>query len=312
MKRIIIPVIIFLVALDFLLLGTLLAHYGSFPALDPMGIIANKERDLLVASTALGLSIIIPVIIAAFVVAFRYRDRGHNSQRKYTPDSGEHTLIQVVWWSIPTIAMIIFGILAVRSTHELDPYKPIKSDVKPVRIQVVALQWKWLFIYPEQNIATINYIVFPEKTPINFELTADAPMNSFWIPRLGGQIYAMSGMVTKTHLMADKTGEYAGSSAEISGVGFAGMRFIAKAATQKEFERWVESVRYTSDPLDMTTYTRLARPSENTPKTFYSSVENGLYNKVVMKYMHPSSSPEEKNPATETDAHSMHEMQMEH
>jgi cytochrome o ubiquinol oxidase subunit 2 len=159
----------------------------------------------------------------------------------------------------------------------------LESNTKPLKIQVVALQWKWLFIYPEQGIATVNFVQFPEQTPINFEITADAPMNSFWIPQLGGQIYAMPGMVAKLHLIADKEGSYRGSSANLSGKGFAGMKFIAKSSSEADFEAWVDSVRQ-SGPID---YTKVAEPSEYAPAAFYSLSDDNLFNQIVMKYMVP-------------------------
>lgn len=179
------------------------------------------------------------------------------------------------------------GILVWKSSHELDPFKPLESNRKPVRVQVVALQWKWLFIYPEQNIATVNFLQFPEQTPINFEITADAPMNSFWIPELGGQIYAMPGMKTKLHLIANEEGNFRGSSANLSGRGFAGMTFIAKASSQLEFEDWVESIRESSNFLNLREYNRLAEPSENNPVASYVLQKKDLYDWIVKKYMVP-------------------------
>jgi cytochrome o ubiquinol oxidase subunit 2 len=149
----------------------------------------------------------------------------------------------------------------------------------------VALQWKWLFIYPEQNIATVNFVEFPNSTPVNFQLTADAPMNSFWIPELGGQMYAMPGMSTQLHLMADRPGEFNGSAAEISGKGFSGMKFIAKATSQKDFDTWVKSVKQSSNMIDLSKYNKLAEPSENNPVITYASVEKDLYNSIIMKFM---------------------------
>jgi cytochrome o ubiquinol oxidase subunit 2 len=152
---------------------------------------------------------------------------------------------------------------------------------------VIALDWKWLFIYPEQRIATVNYVAFPEKTPVNFQITADAPMNSFWIPQLGGQIYAMPGMSTKLHLMADRTGEFRGSSANISGEGFAGMTFTAKSDTSAGFDRWVKSIKQSPNQLSLGTYDQLAKPSQDNPPMYYSLKEHNLYDIVVMKFMEP-------------------------
>ncbi len=172
------------------------------------------------------------------------------------------------------------------SSHSLEPSKAIASNQPPLKIQVIALQWKWLFIYPEQNIATLNYVQFPANRPVAFEITADAPMNSFWIPSLGGQIYAMEGMSTRLNLMADKPGEFRGSSANISGKGFAGMNFTAKASTQVEFDLWVnQAVKRSDRRLTIMSYHKLAKPSEDNPLIYYASVEAGLYNAVIMKFM---------------------------
>lgn len=181
---------------------------------------------------------------------------------------------------VATIAAITW-----KATHHLDPYKPINSKVEPVKIQVVALRWKWLFIYPKQNIATINFVQFPKDTPVNFELTSDAPMNSFWIPSLSGQIYAMTGMSTKLHLVADKEGDYPGSAAEINGVGFSGMKFTARSSTKDQFDEWVAGVKRDGKALSAKSYEKLSLPSINESVAHYSSVESGLYNKIIMKYM---------------------------
>jgi cytochrome o ubiquinol oxidase subunit 2 len=182
-------------------------------------------------------------------------------------------------------------------THELDPYKPLKSEVEPLEIQVVAMDWKWLFIYPKQGIASLNYFQFPERTPIHLKLAADgSPMNSFWLPQLSGQIYAMSGMVTQLHLMADAPGIYKGRAAEINGEGYADMTFIAKSTTESDFEEWVANVKQSPLQLNNHLYNKLIAPSLNNPTTLYSTVEEGLFNKIVMKYMHSPSESSCKTP----------------
>ncbi len=179
------------------------------------------------------------------------------------------------------------AILTWVATHELDPYRPLGTSLETFKIQVVALDWKWLFIYPEQGIATVNFVQFPEKTPIHFELAADgSPMNSFWIPELSGQIYAMTGMVTPLHLMADGSGVYKGRAAEINGRGYADMAFIAKSTSHSDFDDWVLSVKESPFQLSGPVYEELIKPSINPAALFYSHVEEGLFNKIVMKYMH--------------------------
>lgn len=279
-----------LIAVDILLVLFLIVSRGDLAVLHPAGFVAMQERNLIATATFLGLSIVIPVVIAVFVVAYRYRS---STRQLHRTDWQPPQALQLLWWVLPSLIILILAVISWKTTHSLDPYRPLQQQTKPLRIKVVALQWKWLFLYPEQNIATVNYVVFPEKTPISFELTADAPMNSFWIPRLGGQIYAMAGMETKVHLMADAPGVYAGSAAEISGKGFAGMKFPAKATTAADFTTWVRSVKTSPRVLDRAEYNRLARPSENTPATFYRTVEPGLYNGIISKYMVPSGTPQQ-------------------
>jgi cytochrome o ubiquinol oxidase subunit 2 len=203
------------------------------------------------------------------------------------------------------VIIVILGVVTWQSSHELDPYKDLDSSVAPVNVQVVALQWKWLFIYPDQQIATVNELIIPEKTPINFTITSDAPMNSFWIPSLGSQVYAMSGMSTELRLMADKTGEYRGSSANISGTGFADMNFMAKSRTKADFDAWVQQTKHLDTGLDEATYKTLAEPDVKERPLYYSLKDVDLYDKIIMKYMMP--------PVKNDDSHETHhDMHMDH
>ncbi|MGL5626062.1 MAG: ubiquinol oxidase subunit II [Candidatus Rhabdochlamydia sp.] len=256
----------------------------NIAVLNPKGTIALKERNLFIIITLIMLIVVIPVFILTWVISWKYRE---GNKAKYTPDWDKHLLSESIWWGLPCAIVLAMGILVWKGSHELDPFKPLESNRKAIRVQVVALQWKWLFIYPEQNIATVNFLQFPEQTPINFEITADAPMNSFWIPELGGQIYAMPGMKTKLHLIANEEGSFRGSSANLSGRGFAGMTFIAKASSQLEFEDWVESIRESSNFLNLREYNRLAEPSENNPVASYVLQKEDLYDWIVRKYMAP-------------------------
>lgn len=268
-----------------MLLGVILYFiYGDVAVLNPKGIIAHKERNLMVISTLLMLIVIVPVFIIGFIFAWKYR--ATNKKAKYDPKWDESMLAESIWWGVPCLIVCVLALIAWKSTHALDPFKPLDGS-KPLTIQVVALRWKWLFIYPDQKIATVNFVQFPEKTPISFELTSDAPMNSFWIPQLSGQIFAMSGMVTKLHLMSDEAGSYRGSSANISGKGFAGMTFTAKSTSQADFNSWVNEVKESSKPLHNETYKQLAKPSENQPESFYRLADEGLFDWIVMKYMIP-------------------------
>lgn len=253
--------------------------------LNPQGIIAEQQRDLMVTATLLILIVVVPVFILTFGIVWKYREG--NKKAKYTPDWDGHNGLEITWWAIPTIIISVLAVMIWKSSHDLDPFKALSSSKKPVTVQVVALQWKWLFIYPEQNIATINDLHIPEDTPINFEITADAPMNSFWIPKLGGQIYAMAGMTTKLHLMANEPGTYIGSSANLSGEGFSKMRFTATATSKADFDKWVADVKNDPRKLSMEEYTKIAKPTQDITSALYSSAENDLHSKIVMKYMKP-------------------------
>ncbi len=251
----------------------------------PAGIIGEKQTRLLWISTAVMLIVVLPVFLLTFFIAWKYRASNHKA--KYTPDWDRNHTAEIIWWGVPCVIIVILGVLTWKGCHELDPFKPIDSNVKPVRIQVVALQWKWLFIYPEQNIASVNFFEIPIDTPINFEITADAPMNSFWVPKLGGQVYAMPGMRSKLHLLASKAGSYPGSSANISGEGFSGMTFIAKAAPREEFDQWVSSVQGSSQALGSAEYGNLVKPSSYVPPEFFRLGEPSLFDSIIMKYMMP-------------------------
>lgn len=250
----------------------------------PKGIIAFKERNLLLIIQALMLLVVIPVYFLTFIFSWKYH--AHNEKAKYSPDLEDSPLAELVWWGVPCVLVILIGTLTWVRTYELDPYKPIDSPIPPLKIQVVALQWKWLFIYPEEKIATVNFFQFPEKKPIHFEITADAPMNSFWIPKLGGQIYAMPNMKTELNLMADEPGDFRGASANLSGAGFAGMSFLARASSEDHYQEWIEEVR-SGQSLDFEQYQKLAEPSQNNPVTTYVLTDENLFEKILMKYMSP-------------------------
>lgn len=256
----------------------------TIAVLSPKGIIAQRQQELIVYATILMSIVVIPVFMLTFGIAWRYREG--NKKAKYSPDLAGSKLAEIIWWLIPGIIIVLLSFVAWRSSHELDPYKPITGDVKPLKVQVISLQWKWLFIYPEQKVASVNYLPVPINTPLDFTITSDAPMNSFWIPELGGQVYAMSGMSTKLHLIADQMGDFRGSSANISGEGFADMTFTTRAMKQKDFDAWVTATK-NSKPLTMSEYNELAKPSTIDQPTLYTlpDASSALYDTVVNKYM---------------------------
>jgi cytochrome o ubiquinol oxidase subunit 2 len=250
----------------------------------PKGLIARDELRLIVTIILLMLAIIVPTMVLLFVVAWKYRAK----QGDASPEDTRPPIRQWVLWLLPLIIIIPMAVIIWDATHKLDPYQPIESEAKPLKIQVVALDWKWLFLYPEQGIATLNVVQFPEKTPIHFELCADgAPMNAFWIPELGGQIYAMTGMATSMHLMADEPGIYSGRASEINGEGLADMTFVAKAMPSADFEAWVTSVKQSPLQLTQEVYQTLSVRAINTSVLLYSSIEDEFFRNIVEKYSTP-------------------------
>lgn len=260
-------------------------HNLSIPVLEPRGVIARKERNLIYIAVGLCAIVVIPVY--AMLIGFAWKFRASNKNARYEPDFDRSRLFESLWWGIPLTIIAILAVMAWRSSHELDPFKSLASSNPPLTIQVVSLQWKWLFIYPQQGIAAVNYLHIPVNTPISFEVTSDAPMNSFWIPQLGGQIYAMSGMSTRLSLMASQAGKYYGESANISGDGFAGMHFTAEATNRPSFVSWIERTRKETNTLSLSSYSQLAKPSQNNPVAYYGNVRQGIYSYVVNKFVTP-------------------------
>ncbi len=271
--------------LAFLIFSFVYIKTHNIVVLNPKGIIGIKEKELLIIATLLMLLVVVPVFIFTLIFPLHYR--AGKGKGKYDPEWGHSSLAEALWWGVPFFIVTLLAIITWTSTHELNPFSPIRNGKKPLVIQAVALEWKWLFIYPEQRIATVNFIQFPENVPLDFEITADAPMNSFWIPQLGGQIYAMPAMRTKLHLIANEKGSYRGCSSNISGKGFAGMVFTAKATTQEEFEAWISSVKNASLSLDAATYEKLAKPSEYNPMQEYILEKADLFDSIIMKYRKP-------------------------
>lgn len=257
--------------------------------LHPKGLIAQKEFNLMAFAVLLMLVIVVPVFVMTFTIVWKYREGNHKRNRKtvYQPDWDHSRLAETVWWLFPLLIIGILSVVTWQSSHELDPFKQISSTTKPMTIQAIALRWKWLFIYPDQKIASLNYLQLPINTPVTFEITSDGPMNSFWVPALGGQMYAMSGMSTNLNLLASETGEYRGSSANLSGAGFASMNFITKASTKKDFEAWSDAAQTSVKRLDSNELQNLMKASKNNPPQLYALANTGLYNEVMMKYMAP-------------------------
>lgn len=262
--------------------------------LNPSGDIALQQRDLVVISTVLMLLIIIPVMVLIVLFAWRYRHS--NTDARYEPDWDHSTQLELVIWAAPLLIIICLGALTWMGTHLLDPFRPLgrvaagqslAQEATPLEVNVVALDWKWLFIYPEEGIATVNELAAPVDRPINFRITASSVMNSFYIPALAGQIYAMPGMETKLHAVINKPGVYQGFSANYSGAGFSGMKFAFHGLSQTAYDKWVTKVKADGAALTRTGYLELERPSENVPVRYYNSVETGLYKAILNMCVEP-------------------------
>jgi cytochrome o ubiquinol oxidase subunit II len=250
---------------------------------NPQGLIAGEQRRLMLTSTLIMLGFCVPVLFFLYFFAWKYRET--NKKAVHNPHAGRGKLPALAFWAMPTIIAIVLASLMIPATFRLEPQDAIKAEKDPLVVQVVALRWKWLFLYPGQDIATVNYLQIPVDTPVQFELTADeTPMSSFWIPHLGGQLYAMTEHVNRLNLMADRLGVYEGSAAEINGPGFAGMRFNAHVSTQQEFDAWVRGTKQSAAKLDTAEYDKLLRPSEDHQPAFYSSRDPKIYSTILSKY----------------------------
>jgi cytochrome o ubiquinol oxidase subunit II len=255
---------------------TLLSGCSTILLFNPKGPIGESQRFLILAAIGLMAIVVIPVFIMAFWFSLKYR--ASNTASTYTPKWNYSGKIDLVMWAVPIIIVIFLAYLAWTRTHSLDPYKPIASPHEPITVQAVSLDWKWLFVYPDLNIATVNQLTFPVKVPLSFRLTSATVMTSFFIPQLGSQMYAMGGMQTQLNLMADKPGTYAGHNNQISGFGYANMHFKAKAVSPEEFQAWVAKVRESPEKLDLNRYAQLTKPNDGYyPVTYFSAVKPGLF-----------------------------------
>src|SRR5215470_10571214 len=247
--------------------------------LDPQGPIAAAEWLLMINSTAIMLVVVVPVIIATLGFAWWYRASNPRAVRSL--DESYEGRTEFVLWSIPTLIVILLGGVIWISSHQLDPRAPIVTNAKPLRVDVVALDWKWLFIYPDQSVAAVNQLVIPAGTAVSFRLTSATVMNSFFVPQLGSQIYTMGGMTTHLNLLADNPGEFPGISANYSGDGFSGMQFVVKSVPAGDFKTWLDQVRGTGSALDDAAYAEHAKPSQNVPPTTYRSVDPKKFERIV-------------------------------
>jgi cytochrome o ubiquinol oxidase subunit II len=253
--------------------------------LSPKGQIGQDEKTLLITATVLMLLVVIPVIVLTLAFAWKYR--ASNTKARYEPTWSHSTAIEVVVWSIPCMIVLVLAVLTWRSSHALDPYKPLEHEKPGIEIEAVSLDWKWLFIYPEEKVAVVNELKFPVDTPLNFKLTSDTVMNAFFIPHLGSMIYSMAAMETKLHLIANEEGAFPGRSSNYSGNGFSKMHFTAHSVSDAEYQQWLGEVRADGKRMDKAAFAELGaeRNHDWYPVTYYGQVEDGLFDWVVEKHM---------------------------
>jgi len=268
------------------LLSTALLAGCQSALLAPKGQIGQDAKTLLITSVVLMLLVVIPVIV--MTIAFAWKYRASNAKARYEPEWSHSTAIEVVVWSIPCLIILVLAVLTWRSSHALDPYRPLESEVKPITIEAISMDWKWLFIYPEEGVATVNEIAVPIDTPLNFRITSDTVMNSFFIPHLGTQIYAMAGMQTQVHLIANETGELFGISANYSGHGFSKMGFAVHATDNAGYQAWLQKVKASPNRMDDAAYQALAanrNDKEQYPVTYFASVQDGMFRALLDRHM---------------------------
>lgn len=268
-----------------LLLPLLLLSGCKWALMDPQGPVGQAEKSLIITAVLLMLLVVVPVIVLTLVFAWHFR--ASNKKAIYRPDFHHSTAIEIIVWVVPCLIILALGILTWKTTHALDPYKPLvaQNNEKPIKVDVIALDWKWLFVYPDLHIASVNEMAMPVGTPVDFHITSGTVMNAFFIPQLGTQIYAMGGMQTEVHLAADQPGTYRGLSANFSGDGFSGMTFNAIALDKAGFDGWVAKVRQSNQTLDKQSFAQLSKPSENVPPTFYGSVDGDIFADQIASFI---------------------------
>lgn len=253
--------------------------------LNPKGIIAHEERQLFFDTLALMLIVVLPVIVMSFTFVYHYQASHRN--KEYKPNWSHSYFLETLWWGIPCVIILVLAILTWKKTHELDPYKPIAGQNQPpLLIQAIALPWKWLFIYPQQNIATVNHLVIPVGQQVEYWITADnVPMSAFFVPQLGSQIYAMAGMRTRLHLLAAETGDFDGMDTQYNGGGFSDMHFDVRVVSPDEMTQWIAQTKQSPDQLTDVAYNQLLQPTINSAPSTFSGVPDNLFDNVLMLYM---------------------------
>ena len=266
----------------------LLAGCGN-GVLNPAGPVGRDDAQILIDATLIMLAIVIPTILLAFWMAWRYR--ASNTKAEYLPNWDYSGRIEAIVWAIPTLTIMLIGGVIWIGSYRLDPFKPLVSKSPTLDVQVVSLDWKWLFIYPQQDIATVNQLVVPAGTPVHFSITSASVFNTFFVPRLGSMVYAMPGMVSQLYLQADRPGALMGESAQFSGDGFSDMQFQVKSVTPAQFAAWTASVKAAGPTLDRGAYAGLLRQSQNVTPFTYRSVDPQLFQAIAAQTIAPGPGP---------------------
>jgi cytochrome o ubiquinol oxidase subunit II len=264
--------------------------------LDARGPVGHADKTILIDSLAIMLAIVVPTILATLAFAWWYR--AGNTRARHLPEWSHSGRIELVVWAIPAMVIILLGGVSWIGSHELDPARPLKSHAAALDIQVVSLDWKWLFIYPHEGVASVNVLVVPAGVPLHFSLTSASVMNSFFVPELGSMIYTMNGMVTELNLMADAPGTFQGRSAHYSGDGFSDMHFEVRAVAAPEFPRWVAEARTSAAELDARTYEVLEQPAGNAAPVLFGRIAPDLFRDIASQVIAPAPGP---GPATAED-----------
>ena len=266
-------------------------------ALDPHGPIADAERTILFNALAIMLALVVPTLIGMLGVAWWFR--ASNTKAKYRPNFTFSGRLEILIWSVPTLIILFLGGLIWYGSHKLDPYRPLDSAEKPIEVQVVALDWKWLFLYPQDGVASVNELVVPAGIPIHFSITSASVMNTFWVPQLAGMIYAMNGMVTQLHAAADRPGTFEGRSGNFSGDHFSDMHFTVRAVPSADFDQWIAGAKQRGEPLDRAAYTALEKPGVPDHPFTYRNVDPALFPAIASQEIPPAPGPAHHNPSVQ-------------
>jgi cytochrome o ubiquinol oxidase subunit II len=277
--KIALPVIVAILLMG---LFAVLTHDKQIDVLAPAGVVAEEQRLILMFALLLSALVVVPVFTLLIVFSVKYR--ASNSRANYDPEWSENTILEGVWWGVPIVIIGVLGVMTFQTSHSLDPYKKIGTG-EQISVQVIGLQWKWLFIYPDHGIATLNYAPIPVNQPVHLALTTEAPMSSLWIPSLGSQIYAMNGMESQLNLRATKLGEYTGYNTNINGEGYAKMTFKTKVMAEDKFKLLIARVKANGKVLDMATYDKIAEPETVIEQRSYKLVDGAIYTKVLDRNM---------------------------